>query len=218
MPPPNTLLRTSWWVATLLAAFSLWQSIPHVLRMEGAGDPKVPIDLANANATATQQFRVWSRSNWTLHLATVNHQPPFGARYAGAFEVRLIRPTGADLVRRVFDGGRIEHQRPNNFTSTELARVELPSRLFRRWEIHVRVMRADPQFRGAASQVWLSKDRSTPDLGLGGVVFLLLYAAGFFFLLLSLTLAAIIARHGPKKYMIVSAAFALIMAGVWSLQ
>lgn len=173
------------------------------------GDPELVIPLSATSAWTGESFRVWGDRPYRLHLASVNHTPPFGNRFRGAFEVRLLDPSGTLAFHRIYEGNTLVHGRPDNMEWSELASLELRGSPWRAWMLEARTIRADTAFHAVHSTLTLRRVRDDP--GMGGLINYVMPIPGFILMMVSLLPAAWLGRRGTRAPLRISATALILL-------
>jgi hypothetical protein len=205
------MLTVVWALLLALGVASGGIFVRGVIRDSHVGDPELAVDLARTSAWQRASFRVWDSSRYALSLSTVNHVPPFGLPYRGAFEVVVRAPSGEPVLQRSFAGDSMQHVRPDNMHWSALDSLALDDRPWRSWELSVRVVRADPAFAGTRSAITLRKQRYDPGMG-GMANYIMIVPAGVCLLLALVVSHALWTRTGAIAPLWTSVAALAILA------
>ena len=174
------LLWAAWFGSFAVALASTALFTGGILRDSRAGEPVVQIDLSSAGDWIVVPFRVWGAGIYKLFVSSVNHDSTFvGLPLAADFEIAVIDPRGKILFQQVYPAGSTGHVLPRNYGDTTLSTLELDDWPLRQWILKARVLRADPRFKTARTEVKLWKNRYDP--GMGGLVnYVMIIPAGVF--------------------------------------
>lgn len=202
------LLWATWLVSFAISLASMAVFVQGKLRDSRAGEPVVRIDLSSAGDWVAVPFRVWGAGTFRLFMSSVNHDATFvGAPLAGDFEVTIVDSDGKVFFQQVYPAGSTDHVLPSNYGDSQLNTFELDDRPFREWMLKARVLKPDPRFKTAMTQVKLWKDRYDP--GMGGLVnYVMILPAGVF-LVLALIISSALAGRGSRAPM-----FATLILGI----
>ena len=193
-------LKALWgtWIASFTLALScMVVFIQGVLRDNRAGEPVIQIDLSAVTDWVSVPFRVWGKDTYTLFISSVNHDPKFvGVPLAADFEVAIIAPDGKVFLRQVYSAGSVNHTLPSNYGDSRLGTLELNGRPFRQWTLKARVLKPDPRFKTAYTEVKFWKNRYDP--GMGGLInYVMIIPAGILLVLAFFTSLSLAAK-GPR--------------------
>lgn len=174
-----------------------------VVRDQRIGEPVLRIDFPSAGEWTSTRFRVWGAGPRTLSMSSVNQDPQFvGAELEAAFEVAVVHSDGRTFFQRAYPPGSTGHQLPSNYGDSRLEKLVLDDWPWRSWELKARVLQPDARFRTARSEIRLWKDRYDP--GMGGLVNYVMIIPAAVLLLLALGLAALLARRGRPRPLVVT--------------
>jgi hypothetical protein len=178
----------AWLITSALGLFCAGIFAAGVLRDTRAGEPSLRIDLSAPGGWSSTPFRVWGKGDYLLFLSIVNHdRGSVGARYAGEIEALVEAPGGKVVLQRIYAGDAAAPALPLNYGDRRLGAATLDHWPLRQWMLRARVLKGDPSFGTARSQIKFWKDR--PELGMGGMMnYVMILPAGIF-LLLALAIA-----------------------------
>ncbi|MEX2273928.1 MAG: hypothetical protein WD690_20860 [Vicinamibacterales bacterium] len=212
---PSGLLLAGWIVTLALGVASGVVVVRGTWRDTRAGEPTIPLSLGQASEYQTRSFRVWSDGQYSLFVSTVNFdRSRVGSKFSGEMQVVVRRPDGTTLLDQRFGPDTMDHVMPYNYGDTQLRKIPIGAARIRPWTVAVRVMQADPQFAGVASEVKLWRDRVDP--GMGGLVTYVLIIPALMLLLLAVVLAFALARRGRRAPLVMSLIAAIaFLAAFW---
>lgn len=207
-PVKRKLLWAAWVVSFVLALAAIVIFVQGILRDTRAGEPVVHIDLASPSDWRSTPFRIWGQGKFRLFISSVNHDPQFlGAPLAGNFEVAIDDPDGKVFFQELYAAGSTDHSLPNNYGDSLLRTFEIDDSPWRQWTLKARVLKPDPRFRTAHTELKLWKERYDP--GMGGLInYVMIIPAGIF-LLIAFVTAAALAAGGPKTPLVLSVMLAV---------
>ena len=183
----------SFFLAVLLGAISA-QGILHSIR---AGEPAVPIDLSTTSEWKSASFRVWGRGTYKLFISSVNHDTKFvNVPLAGDFEVAVVDSSGRPVFENIYSAGSTDHALPSNYGDSQLSLIAINDWPLRKWTLKARVLKGDPRFNTAHTEVKFWKERYDP--GMGGMVYFVLIFPAIIFLLIAIAVSLCLAAKGPK--------------------
>lgn len=185
-----------------------------VLRDRRIGEPALGIDLSSTSDWVSAPFRVWGPGTYSLFISSVNHDPKFvGAVLAGDFEVSISDPDGVRFFHQVYAAGSTDHLLPSNYADSKLASLKLDDWPWRSWMLTVRVLKPDPRFNTAQTQIKFWKDRYDP--GMGGLMNYVMIIPAFVFLVLSFLLSLALAAKGFRTPIFVTVACSVAFLWVY---
>lgn len=208
------LLWATWFVSFAVALGSMAIFAQGILRDSRAGEPVVHIDLSSAADWVAVPFRVWGAGTYSFFISSVNHDSRFvGVPLAGDFEVAIMDPDGKVFFQQVYPAGSTDHVLPSNYGDSKLNTFELDDWPFRRWILKARVLKPDPRFKTANTEVKLWKNRYDP--GMGGLVnYVMIIPAGVFLVLALITSLALAAK-GSKAPLLATLICGVILLAIF---
>jgi hypothetical protein len=193
MPIKRPLVWLTWTVTFALACLCGTIFVQGLLRDRRAGDPQLPLNVAQSGEWHSARFRVWGAGRYKLFISSVNwdstHQ---GAPLGAALEVALRAPNGRAVFQRTYPPNSTGLVLPINYGDSELAELDLDDSPLRRWTLQARVLSPDERFRTAQTTLKFWKQRYDPGMG-GMMNYVMIFPAGFFLLLAGMS-AATLAR------------------------
>jgi hypothetical protein len=207
-------LWSAWLFSIVLTLIFTSIFVQGVLRDRRIGEPVLRIDLSSASDWVSAPFRVWGPGTYTLFISSVNHDPKFvGALLAGDFEVLIADPDGVRFFHQVYASGSTGHLLPSNYGDSKLGSFKLDDWPLRSWMLRARVLKPDPQFNTAQTQIKFWKDRYDP--GMGGLMNYVMIIPALVFLVLSFLVSLALAAKGFRTPIFVTVACSIAFLGVF---
>lgn len=210
----RTFLWSAWLLSIALTLAFMAIFVQGVMRDRRAGEPALRLNLASKSDWVSAPFRVWGPGTYTLLISSVNHDQEFvGVELAGDFEVSIADPDGVRFLHQVYASGSTGHLLPSNYGDSKLGSFKLDDWPFRSWTIRARVLKPDPRFRTAQTQIKFWKDRYDP--GMGGLMNYVMIIPALVFLGLSFLVSLSLAAKGARTPIFVTVACAVVFLGVF---
>ncbi|HYN53496.1 MAG TPA: hypothetical protein VES38_02180 [Methylotenera sp.] len=196
-------LLWTWLFSIVFALIFMTIFVQGVLRDRRIGEPVLRIDFSSTSDWVSTPFRVWGPGTHTLFVSSVNHDPKFvGAELAADFEVSIADSNGARFFHQVYAPGSTGHVLPSNYGDSKLGSFKLDDWPLRSWTLRARVLKPDPRFKTAQTQIKFWKDRYDP--GMGGLMNYVMIIPALVFLVLSFLASLALARKGFRTPMFVT--------------
>jgi hypothetical protein len=207
-------LWTAWLFSIVLTLIFMVIFVQGIVRDRRIGEPALRIDLSSASDWISAPFRVWGPGTYTLFISSVNHDPQFvGALLAGDLEVSIADPDGVRVFHQVYAAGSTGHLLPSNYGDSKLGSLKLNDWPLRSWVLGARVLKPDPRFAAAQTQIKFWKDRYDP--GMGGLMNYVMIIPAVVFLVLSFLISLALAAKGFRTPKFVTVACSIAFLGVF---
>lgn len=214
IPWKRKLLWSAWSCSIVLTLIFMTIFVLGVLRDRRIGEPVLRIDLSSTSDWVSTPFRVWGSGTHTLFISSVNHDPKFiGAELAADFEVSIADSDGVRFFHQVYASGSTGHVLPSNYGDSKLGSFKLDDWPLRSWMLRARVLRPDPRFKTAQTQIKFWKDRYDP--GMGGLMNYVMIIPALVFLVLSFLVSLALARKGSRTPIFLTVVCSVAFLGVF---
>jgi hypothetical protein len=198
--------RTVWSAWALVFGLACACSIVFLqgmLRDMRAGDPALRVDFSSRPMPAEARFRVWGAQEYTLLIASVNHDTRVLNRPLNAgFEIEVVRPDGRAILRETYSPGATGHRVPLNYGDVKLAALQLEGSPLRQWVLRVSVHEPDPAFKTTQTHVKLHRTQYEP--GMGGLMIYAIMIPGGILMLGALALSISLATGGSRLPLLIT--------------